>query len=161
MQSTFNPTMMLFACLFAVLAFSCVCHAFVNSRRPLNTKTVLASTNEGNFFKKVCAPVVVSLGLATSWPGISLADMTMSPWSKDVQYEVVKAAPKDAKRPKVGEQVAIRYESSSDRSFIPFTPLLSSHRLVSKPRIKETCLTIHSRLSSRTTLGKSTIPHTP
>jgi FKBP-type peptidyl-prolyl cis-trans isomerase len=38
--------------------------------------------------------------------------MTMSPWSKDVQYEVVKSGKKDAARPKVGELVTIRFKGS-------------------------------------------------
>lgn len=58
--------------------------------------------------QKAMIPMVVSFGLALpSW-----AEMIPAPWSEGVKYEVVKKAPKDSLRPKVGEQVAIRFKGS-------------------------------------------------
>lgn len=65
----------------------------------------------GNIKKSVqnaMIPVVVFWG--TAFP--SWAEMMPAPWSEGVKYEVVTKAPTDALRPKVGEQVAIRFKGS-------------------------------------------------
>lgn len=107
--------MLVSICLLVVAAS--LSNAFIFSRPAVVARksTQLAAAAETTeFFKtawKKCLPVVVAASL-TSFPGVSLADMIISPWSKDVQYEVVKSAKKDAAKPKVGEMVAIRFTGS-------------------------------------------------
>jgi hypothetical protein len=39
------------------------------------------------------------------------AELSISPWSKDVQYEVIRSAP-DGAQPKAGDLVAIRFKGT-------------------------------------------------
>lgn len=60
----------------------------------------------------ISIPKVVGLLCSLSLPSVSLADLAPAPWSPGVQYEVIKQAPADALKPKIGDLVAIRFRGS-------------------------------------------------